>query len=175
MLNNSFTFRGVDVRATYGIIVERFQDVLIPRLRENKLVIPHRSGAIDFGAQYYDERELTVICSTKALLTRQACEELAYLLSQKGSLERWDYTGRTYTGRIYNAGEIVRLAGKAKAFELTFVCDPHIYGAQVTEQFKNWDNIEYDGTAQTPTIITIENNNAYALHGITITMREIET
>jgi len=171
MLDYSFTFGGVDIRDEYGLIVERFEDVLAPSLRERKIVVPERDGAYDYGAKYYDERRLIVHCASVGM-TRTECRELALALSEKDELIRWDETDKYYYGRIYDPTSIQRIAGAAKRFELVFICDPFVYGDQVTETFTNYDNLTYAGSARTPPRITITNNNAYSVNGITITMRE---
>ena len=84
MMRHSFSFNGVDMRAAFGIVVERFSDVLTPALRPRKISIPYRDGSYDFGAQYYDERVITIDCATASLASRAA----ARALSLAGSMIR---------------------------------------------------------------------------------------
>ena len=68
MLDHSFTFNGHDMREEYGIIVENTKDTLWPKLRSNKITIPRRDGATDFGAQYYDERTVETVSYTHLMV-----------------------------------------------------------------------------------------------------------
>ena len=172
MRNHSFVFGGVDARETYGITVASIERPLFAELRERKMVVPSVSGAIDFGAKYRNEQEITIICSTTQVLTQAAAREVSYWLSKKSKLYLWDEPDKYYVGRIYDAAKAERALRTLRNFELPFICDPCAYGEQVAEQFENSASLRYAGTEETPSIITITNNNAYALHGVTITMRE---
>lgn len=173
MMKNSFTFNGIDMRAEFGLILEEpFDDRLQPNLRERKLVVPHRSGAYDYGAKWYDEREIGVKCASTKLLTRGDVRRLALVLSEKGELRSWYEPEIYYVGRIYEGAGIERIVGTAKRFQLVFVCDPFAYGQQVTERFKTQKTLSYAGSAQTPTHIIIKNNTQSTIKGLTITMRE---
>jgi len=172
VMKNSVLIDGIDLRERFGIVVESIEDLFLPKLRERKLIIPGRSGAIDYGAKYYDERELILTCGTVSLPSRADVRELSYICSKKSKIVRWDEPDKYYIGRIYDPNDIQRFAGGMKKFQLVFLCEPFAYGSQVTEQFVNSTAIDYAGTAQTPTVITIKNNNSYPIAGITITMTE---
>ncbi len=172
MQNNSFLYGDIDMREAYGLIVERYADVLAPELRQRKQEVPERDGAFDYGAAYYNERELSVECGTVQLLTREACRELSATLGRKAKITFWNEPDKYYIGRIYDPATIERLAGKMKKFTLTFVCDPFAYGQQRTEAFEGSANLSYAGSARTPTRITVTNTTGVALQGLTITMRE---
>lgn len=172
MMKHSFTFCGVDMRERFGLIVESFQDSLQPKLRARKLDIPMRDGAYDYGAKWYEERNVTIQCATVELLTRAQVRELSLALSEKGELRRWDEPDKTYIGQMYDPTEIERVAGRAKRFKLTFVCEPFAYGQQKTEAFQNQKALSYAGSARTPTHIIIANRGATKVHGLVITMRE---
>lgn len=169
---NSLLVGGVDLNERFGIIVESIDDLLLPKLRERKVTIPGRSGAVDYGARYYDERQLVVNCGTVMLPSRSDVRQLSYVCSKKSKIVRWDEPDKYYIGRIYDPNEIQRIVGVMKKFQLTFVCDPFAYGEQVTEQFANGAELSYAGTAETPSLITIRNNNAFPITGITISMTE---
>lgn len=168
MRKYSFTVNGVDMRERFGLIVERFEDVLAPQIRARKVVLPMRDGAYDFGAQYYEERLITVHCAA-VQLDREACRELAHILSAKATIARWDEPDKYYLGRIYDAPEMERLVGSAKHFALTFVCDPFAYGRTVQEAIGG--RMAYGGTARTPTRIEIYNAGSAAVQGVRIRMR----
>lgn len=173
MEKHSFTFNGVDMRKEFGLILEEpFDDKLKPKLRERKLVVPHRNGAYDYGAKWYDERPVVVKCASIRLLTRADVRRLALILSEKGELRSWYEPEKYYIGRIYDETDIERIAGSAKRFALPFVCDPFAYGEQVTEQFTNQAAITYKGSATTPTHIIITNRTNSPIKGLTLTMRE---
>lgn len=173
MMKNSWTFNGIDMRAEFGLILEEpFDDRLQPTLRERKLVVPHRNGAYDYGARWYDERPVGVKCASSQLLTRDDVRRLARVLSEKGELRSWYEPEKYYIGRIYEGAVIERIVGRAKRFELPFVCEPFAYGEQVTEQFTNQAALAYAGSAETPTHIIITNRGTEPIKGLTLTMRE---
>lgn len=171
MLDHSFTFDGIDARETYGIIVEKIHRPMFAKLREREMSAPFISGAIDFGAKYRDNQLVEVDCGSSRILTRDQVREVAYWLSAKAQLIFYDEPDKYYVGRIYEESEVEELVGMKK-FTLPFKCDPCAYGQQVTRQFNRLSSLQYDGTDETPTIITITNNNAYALNGLSITMKE---
>lgn len=158
------------MREKFGLIVESFEDVLTPALRPRKVTVPQLDGAVDYGAEAYEERQLVINCATVALLTRGACRELSYAISRKAKIIRWDEPDKYYIGQVYDPAAIERIAGRAKRFSLPFVCDPFAYGEQRTISFNGSSNLNYSGTARTPTRITIVTTTA--MNGLTITMRE---
>ena len=173
IMRNSFSFNGVDMRAEFGLILEEpFDDKLQPNLRERKLIVPHRNGAYDYGAKWYDERTVTVKCASTQLLTRADVRRLALVLSVKGELRSWYEPDKYYFGRIYEGANIERIVGSAKRFALEFSCEPFAYGEQVTEEFTNQAALSYRGSAETPTHIIITNRTNAPIKGLTITMRE---
>jgi len=158
------------MRERFGLIVERFEDVLTPALRPRKVVAPLLDGALDYGGVAYDERRFTVRCATASLLSRDACRELSYAVSRKARIVRWDEPDKYYLGRVYDPAGIERVAGSAKRFSIAFDCDPFAYGEQVTEIFAGSKRLSYAGTARTPTRIVITASGATT--GLTIIMRE---
>lgn len=172
MLKHSFSFDGVDMRERYGIVVERFVDRLAPARRDTRLVIPKRNGSVDFGGFYYEDRELEIRCGTIKLLSRSEARELSYTLAAKGRIVRWDEPDKYYIGQIFDPAELEESVQSLKRFTLRFSCEPFAYGEQTTQAFTNSKNFAYNGTAVTPTIITITNNNDYEINNIEITMRE---
>ena len=170
---HSWTFNGVDMRKEFGLILEEpFDDKLKPRLRERKLIVPHRNGAYDYGAKWYEERPVNVKCASVQLMSRADVRRLALVLSEKGELRSWYEPEKYYIGRIYDETDIERVVGSMKRFGLPFVCDPFAYGEQVTEQFKTQATLAYRGSAETPTHIIITNRTGSEIKGLTLTMRE---
>lgn len=180
MHDHSFEFAGTDMFTAYGLRIRKKHDVLKPPLRERKIVIPSRSGAYDFGARYYDERTLLVECDTIRQLTADDKRELAFLLSQKGTIRFWDEDDKQYIGRIYDAAEVERVGGIGTYFPLTFICDPFAYKTESTFDARGGGNadhititVDYQGTAPTPGKIVFRNDNANAtISGIQIAIKQ---
>ena len=180
MHDHSFEFAGTDMFTAYGLRIRKKHDVLKPPLRERKIVIPSRSGAYDFGARYYDERTLLVECDTIRQLTADDKRELAFLLSEKGTIRFWDEDDKQYIGRIYDAAEVERVGGIGTYFPLTFICDPFAY--KVYPAFRlfagfNTDHaecgdIDYQGTAPTPGKIRFVNDGGTTISGIQIAIKQ---
>lgn len=171
MLDHSFTFDGVDAREAYGIVVEKIHRPLFAKLREREMEAPFISGTIDFGAKFRENQLIKVDCGSSQILTRDQAREVAYWLSAKAHLIFYDEPDKYYVGRIYEDTDVEELVSMKK-FTLPFKCDHCAYGQQVTRQFNRSSSLEYNGTEETPMIITITNNNAYPLNGLTITMKE---
>ena len=172
----SFLFGQTDMYDTYGIqLYDVIQDVLKPKLRDNSITIPHRDGVVDFGAKYYDQRSLKLKCITTRALTRAEIREISYTLSTKSQIFLFCEPDKYYVGQIYNAGKLEIEPVSLWRFDLDFTCDPFAYGEQITQKFVNQAFWDYGGTATTPTVIEIVNNNDYPLNGITINMREVIT
>ena len=172
MLRHSFTVGSVDMRERFGLIAESFGDFLQPALRPRKVVTPFRDGAFDYGAEFYDEREFTVNCASP-LLSRAECRDLSAVLANKAEIRRWDEPDKYYVGRAYDPADIERIAGQAKRFAITFICEPFAYGEQRTAIFDGRSELSYAGTARTPTRITITNNSESPMIGLTVIMREV--
>lgn len=168
MLDYSFTFGGVDIREKYGLYVGSWQDVLKPALRARKLTIASRDGAWDFGAHAYDERQITV--RLVGQLTYAQRRELAFALSEKHQLRYWEEPDLYYIGRVYNAAAIARLPADAKQFTVTFTCEPFAYGKTTTLDLSR--DIQYAGTASTPTRIEIKNTGSTAITKVRLRIRE---
>ena len=124
------SFNGVDMRAALALMVGRFSDVLTPALRPRKISIPYRDGSYDFGAQYYDERVITIDCATAALASRAAARAFAGAGGQGRIAGAGTEPDKYYIGRIYDPADIERMAQGAIRFSLSFVCEPFAYGAQ---------------------------------------------
>lgn len=175
-INHSFMFGKVDVGVSYGIVIEDVQDALSPPLRERKIIIPQRHGAHDYGAMYYDERVLTLVCASAALLTRAAARELSYTLSRKNTIKLWEEPDKVYRGRIYNPSEIERMVRHFRKFTLEFICEPFAYGATVTSQMTSGRlSVSYAGSVATPTRIEIHNTGLTDAAQLRIRVRERRT
>lgn len=171
---NSFTFGGVDMYDEYGICIIEKQIYLKPKLRDRKLVIPQRNGAYDYGAKYYDEKQIRLKCDTLAGLSPTQKRELAYTLSTKERIVFWDEQDKYYVGQIYDATSVDRIGLSGDAFTLIFECDPFAYGKLVTETWiESIHKPKYMGTQRAPTYITITNTSKTEnVVGVTIRFRE---
>lgn len=166
-------FNGVDLYETYGILVERVEDDLLPALRERKVVVPGRSGAYDFGAKFYDERLLTLPSGSTRQLTRGEVREVSYALSKKGRISLWVEPDKYYLGRIYDATDLERVLRTMRKYTLNFLCEPFAYGETVQVDFPGpvWA-ASYRGTQETPTRLQITNTGSATANGIQITITE---
>lgn len=169
----AFMFGTTNMWEQYGILVESVEDNLLPGLRERKISIPDRSGLYDFGAKYYDERELVLSCGSVELLTRAQARELAYTLSVKNRIVLWDEPDNYYLGRVYGPTDLERVLRTLRKFQLVFVCDPFAYSQEQTADFQGLEYIPvYHGTAETPTRLQIVNTGAGDVTGIQIIVTE---
>ena len=171
--HGSFKFGLVDMYETYGIrIIENITDYVFPKLRERKVEIPARSGKYDFGAEFYDERQIILKCASMTLLERSQIRELSYTLSRKNHIVLCDEPELYYVGQIYEEPEIVPIRFNGNEFVLKFTCEPFAYGETIQEDFSGVLTPEYHGTARTPTRIEIENTGSVPAVGIQITLVE---
>lgn len=158
---SSILFGTTDLYQRFGIQIADDglpQDVLMPGLRERKVVVPLRSGAYDYGAHYYDERAISVTMVTVKAGTRDDAREMAYVLSKKSQIRFWNEPDKYYFGRVYQAPGLEVLRKIGNRFTLTFILEPFAYRNTLTENFVNQRYApDYDGTASTPTYIVIEN------------------
>lgn len=164
--HGSFKFGSTDMYDTFGIMLLDSGmpgDLFIPSIRERKATIPQRHGDYDFGAKYYDERELELNCITanpvdKSQL-RNYIREVTYVLSKKSEIRLWNEPDKYYVGRLYNEASLTQLRDTANAFTLVFTCEPFAYGQTATYTFTNRQFTPvYHGTIGTPTYIVIRNS-----------------
>lgn len=173
---NSFMFGTVDMYDRFGIqLTNEIEDLLLPGLRERKVVIPGRSGSYDYGARYYNERGLRLTCTTPRRFEREEIREISYILSKKNEIRIWNEPDKYYLGRIYDQTALSQLKKYVQEFDLTFICEPFAIGEHKQENFGNFLDMRnnshtYIGTAPTPTHIEITNNGLTAATGIQITM-----
>lgn len=172
---NTMLYNGVNL---YEIAYLRVfsNNVFTAPLRERKVAIPGRSGSYDYGAEYHDERPLRMECLIERPITAGQFDNLKYTLSRKGRIIIWDQPDRYYIGQSYNAAEVLEYGRlTAATFTLEFQCEPYAYALSPTVLIttKPILPVSYEGTRKTSTRITIRNNSATALRGVTITAREI--
>lgn len=171
LTESSFMFDGVDMFDRFGIQITDDgmpSDVLLPTIRSRKITMPMRNGAYDFGAKYYEERAITLNCVTVKVNTREDAREMAYLLSKKSQIRFWNEPEKYYIGRVYQAPTLEQIRNIGNRFSLTFVCDPFAYGEEVSDTFTTRYTPDYQGTAPTPTKITITNTGGQTISQISI-------
>lgn len=174
--NGSFKFGNIDMYDEYGIVLLDDAipgDLFLPSIRSRKVNVPNRHGEYDFGAKYYNERELVLRCITKnppdKSQLRSYVREMAYALSKKSEIRIWHEPDKYYLGRIYSDVELTLYRAQASSFELTFTCDPFVYGNLLQYEFVNNSfKPNYKGTFSTPTRIEIINTGDVPIEGITI-------
>lgn len=167
---NSFQFGEYNSLDDLGIFCEAY-DTLLPPKRSRKIEIPGRDGLYDFGSETYGERTIVLKCKLIEQITKAQLREVAYKLSDKKKLILWDEPDKYYVAELFDPTEIDNIADRLwLEFDLTFTCEPFAYTE--TKDFSlgvGPNGIDYEGTAKTPTLITLHNANAYEVSNIIIT------
>lgn len=170
---SSFLFGTTDMYQTFGIQITEDgmpQELLIPGLRQRKVTIPLRSGSYDYGAKYYDDRPIPVICVTTRVISREESREMAYVLSKKVQIRFWTEPDKYYVGRVYTAPPLEQIRNVGFRFTLNFDLEPFAYRNTITMPFDGQQfTPNYQGTAPTPTYIVIENVGSGNARNIQIT------
>jgi len=135
----TFIFNGVSSE-DHNLIINKIDRPVLPALRENKVTVPGRDGAYDFGNNNYEETKVGIdVTLVDPLDEPSLMRALGAWLKNKGYLSFSDEPDRNYLGRIYSViypEHTYRIA----TFKLIFVCDPFTYTDSETI-----DNpIEYD-------------------------------
>lgn len=171
--SNSFTFGSINSWNTWGIKVIA-HDAFGATKRERKQTIPYRHGFYDYGEKYYDSKIITLDCATEngTIYDKSAMREVIYHMEQRSLLRLWDEPDKYYIAELMESSEWTVLPKYCKQqFTLSMVCQPFAYGEQITQPISNGVNrINYKGTAETPTLITLRNPNDFEINNITITM-----
>ena len=169
----SFLYGETDMFDRFGLRITDNgfpKDVLMPDLRPRKITLPLRHGSYDYGGKYYDERTIAQTCVTTKTISRKDIREIAYILSKKDKIRFWHDPDLYYIGRVYAAPTLEMLRNIGCRFTLNFICDPFAYGEDITGTFSGTRYVpDYQGTAPTPTIITLTNTGDTMIHNITLT------
>lgn len=147
--------------------------MLMPERRPRKEQIPFRDGSYDYRDEYYNDRPLSVHCVLTRQITEDELDEIRYQLSRQNNIYFWDRPTKYYTCKIFESIPIISYQQFVmREFDLIFSCNPPFaIGESTTMSLTDGNNlISFPGTARTPTIITINNPNAYPITGITITV-----
>ena len=178
MMNDSFTYNGIDMRETFKVKVIAY-DTLLPERRQRRVIVSGRSGSQDYDAnstQTHNDRVLRMECMVHGKLTDTEFDSLKYTLSRRGRIVLWDKLDRYFICNLYDPAEVIDSFQHAfREFKLNFLCNPYAYALAPTilSSPQPIIPIKYEGTRQTPTRITIRNTGTVALSGVTITAREI--
>lgn len=172
MFEDSFMFGKVNMLEMFGIKCLHY-DFLAPSKRRNKIKIPFRHGELDNGSDGYDNRILRLECTlgpSKNIMTRADVRELAYILSKRQKIIMFDEPDKYYMGEIFEPSEIINHPFEVmRDFTIVFDCDPFAYRDIVSTPIAYGSNkVSYLGTAETPTLIKIENIGNQAIEKIRI-------
>lgn len=173
MIPCSFSFGGKN-SSDFGLLAKGY-DFLLPEKRQQKINIPFRHGAYDFGGDYYNERNLRVRCVWVGKKTRNDIRDISFWLSSKGKIIFPEEPDKYYIGELYDSNELIMHYSYSNytttdgEFELNFICEPFAYKTINPINLKSGINyIKYDGTVQAPTLIILKNNNDYAVENVQI-------
>ena len=172
MPGDSFTFGTINSFEEWGIKVIAY-DVFSASKRDRKQVIPFRDGTHDFGRKYYNNKIVRLDCATETdqIPSKALMCEVIYHMSQRNRLRLWDEQDKYYMGELIDTVDVKVLPKYQKQiFVLPIVCDPFAYGESKLIKLHNGMNeVDYFGTAETPTMIVIRNPNNFAVSNISVT------
>jgi phage-related protein len=181
ILDKPFSFEFGAVNSQDMGINATSYDFIAPPKRNNRIEIPRRHGTHKFAGTYYQDRILRLQCfwlDKAENFTRADIREISYWLSQRSKIVLDCEPDKYYIGEIYEPSEMQIQYNRAKddmrsiygLFELNFLCDPFAYGEQRSIKLENGvNNVDYFGTAETPTMIVIRNPNNFAVSNISVT------
>lgn len=169
MTEDTFNFRGKNSFDDFGIYATVADPMFAPK-RARKVEIPDVHGAIDFGTIAFGEKDIPVRCWLVNEMTRAQFRDVAAWLSGKGQLIFSDEIDKYYIAEIFSMPKVdLETLNRMKYFDLMFVAEPFAYGENKNVPLQNGLNIiNYEGTAETPVIITIINNGDEPIMNIQI-------
>ena len=176
----TFDFDGLNSRVM-GLYATSY-DYLLPPKREKRKEIPFRHGSHDYGTTFYKDRILTVRCfwlnDKIKNLSRSDIREIVCHLSKKGRITLDCEPDKHYVGELSDPPTLAAHYDRARedirttdgGFDLEFICDPFAIGQNVRldGQTGRIADIDYKGTAETPTIITLRNASSHPVSNIRI-------
>jgi len=152
-------------------------DPFSPQKRNRQLQIPKRHGSTEMGRErWYDDRILELDCMLTRKLTKHDYREIVYELSHRNRLFFWDEPDKYYIAELFETVEVDVFPREVmRQFKLPFRCFPFAMGAQRVQALSTGINaVDYRGTAESPTIISIRNPNTFPIsHIILSTVRRI--
>ena len=182
MTPSSFTFGTINLCDKYGIKCIK-HDVLSPAKRRGTLTIPKRSGVYIEPGKVYDERLITVECRLPKPLTGADVREIAYDLSDRKSLYFWDEPDLHYDAELVDPSEVFLWPAYAGMdVEIQFVAFPFALSALQILPLQSGVNPMtsggtpvYHGTAETPCLIILKNNNDFDITNVQIVVTRRRT
>lgn len=169
--DNSFTFGRANSLEDWGIKVIVY-DSFSPDKRQRSKKIPFRHGRFDYGKKYYDERIVRLDCQLTKKLTKGEMREVIYWLSKRARLTLWDEQDKYYVGELLDSVDVDVFPNEvARNFVLPILCEPFAYSAlnelPITEA---QTEVDYQGTAETPTLIILRNRTTEPIRYVTLTL-----
>lgn len=178
----SFDFGTKNSREDFGLIATSL-DILMPEKRGRFQEIPYSHGAYDYGAKWYNMREVRVTCKWIASETlpnsRHDIREVAYWLSQKKKLVFDIEPDKYYIGQLLSPNDLIMRYNRSKSdvfgssrttdgeFELSFICEPFAYRDIEDYPIKNGVNfIPYEGTIEAPCLIVLKNTSPVTISSV---------
>lgn len=147
-------------------------NMLNPERRARTNQIPFRDGSYDYGDEYYNDRPLEVYCHLTRYMTENELDEVRYQLNRRINIYFWDREDKYYSVKLYSLVPIINAQQHImREFTLTFMCvPPFAIGKRVVTPLSLGHNeIDYKGTARTPTLIIIQNTGTQTIRGLTLT------
>ncbi len=175
--NNVIYFKFKNQKSlNFGLGIGSQDRTLFPSRRWQKLNIPSRSGAYyDTNNKAYDERVISLKCIfvTKDYKeVRKNSREIAKWLAGSGRLYFSDEPDKYYEARVEGGISIEDMLATGE-FTVNFICEPFAYREQTIMNIATGINpVKYNGTAETPTLIIIKNNNSFAVTNIQLTLKK---
>ena len=177
MKNFTFTFGGIN-SSEFGISARSF-DFFNPPKRQNRKEIDFRHGSYVYNHEIYSDRYLRLNCFWGDFKTRPDIREITLWLSRQSQLVLDIEPDKYYIASLYeetdlNAlwrGQVVSNVSPVGGFSLNFRCFPFAISPQTMMNVHLGVNeVDYKGTAATPTNIIIRNTGNTNIHGVNITV-----
>ena len=172
----TFTYSGIP-SSDYGIYATG-HDFFNPPKRQSRKKIDFRHGSYDFENNMYDNRILNLHCFWKDIKHRHDIREITLWLSRKGQLVLDVEPDKHYAASLYDSSELNAFyqrgannnQAQAGTFDLSFFCEPFAYSDQTILGIQSgYTDLEYKGTAPTPTLIIIRNGSNVPVRNISVT------
>ena len=181
-----FTFDFGNVNSSEFGIYASSHDTILPPRRKSRQTIPRRHGSFNYAnhrPNMFNDRTISLRCfwgiGELGQKTRGDIREIAHWLSRENAQLRLDVEpDKHYIGSLYSDADLLANYHRALednrslngSFTLEFDCDPFAYSdLKMMEITDGINDVDYRGTAETPTRITIRNPNNFPITGITLT------
>lgn len=169
-----FTYNGIP-SSDYNIYATG-RDFFNPPKRPARKKIDYRHGEYDFETGMYNNRALTLHCFWKESKIRHDIREITLWLSRKSRLVLDIEPDKHYIASLYDSTDLDayynRFTKEAPAgtFSLSFLCEPFAYSEQtILPIVTGCTDVEYKGTASTPTLIILRNTTEQPISNIQVT------